>query len=85
MRGCCRRYTHPYHRTQWYLAMSRLKPPSWLAQRVQEQRREYDRHVNQRREQFFDNLTGWMILRAVALGILFAVVLNVLIGYLATF
>jgi hypothetical protein len=65
--------------------MSRLKPSSWLAQCDREERREYDRRLDERREQPFAQLTGWIILRAVALGIALAVLLNVLIGYLARF
>ena len=65
--------------------MSRLKSSSLLAQRDREQRREYDGQLDERREQPFDQLTAWIILRSVALGIALAVLLNVLIGYLAKF
>jgi len=37
------------------------------------------------RESVLIKVTGWTILRAITLGIVLAVVLNVLIGYLATF
>jgi hypothetical protein len=43
-------------------------------------------HQNhERRNPPFQVVTGWLIVRAVTLGIVFAVLLNILIGYLASF
>jgi hypothetical protein len=56
-----------------------------FAARDRKQQREYDRQLDERRAEPFDQLTGWIILRSVALGIALAALLNVLIGYLARF
>jgi hypothetical protein len=65
--------------------MSRQKPSSLFAARDRKQQREYDRQLDERRAEPFDQITGWIILRSVALGIALAALLNVLIGYLARF
>jgi len=56
-------------------------PFSSFAPRGQRELREDDKL----RQSSFIKLTGWTIVRAITLGIVLAVVLNVLIGYLATF
>ena len=56
-------------------------PSSWFTRRGQREVRENDRL----RQSVLIKVTGWTILRAVTLGIVLAVVLNVLIGYLAAF
>lgn len=43
------------------------------------------REVDRQRESARMKVTGWTIVRAVALGVSLAVVLNMLIGYLASF
>jgi len=40
---------------------------------------------DERRNPPFQVVTGWLIVRAVTLGIVLAVLLNILIGYLASF
>jgi hypothetical protein len=56
-------------------------PSSWFTRRGQREVRENDRL----RQSVLIKVTGWTILRAITLGIVLAVVLNVLIGYLAAF
>jgi hypothetical protein len=54
---------------------------SWFARHGQLELREND----SLRQSTLMKVTGWTILRAITLGIVLAVVLNVLIGYLGTF
>ena len=73
--------SHRDYRAPIELARSMLKRISRPSQRYQEDLREVDRQ----RESARIKVTGWTIVRAVALGVSLAVVLNMLIGYLASF